>query len=103
MLQLTEAESSLAAKSEAAAELEAQITALQGSLEQAQADIDTKQSTVEDLEKAKADAEAELATLKDEVQKLRADNDSTTSLVETVRTEVMTFTRLPWFVTDKPA
>lgn len=81
---LTEATASLEAKTQAVAELESQIAALQASLDEAQ----KKDSTATELEKAKAEVESELASLKAALDEARAGQDSDGDLLKAVQQEL---------------
>lgn len=72
------------AKTQAVAELESQIAALQASLDEAQ----KKDSTATELEKAKAEVESELASLKAALDEARAGQDSDGDLLKAVQQEV---------------
>lgn len=99
MEQLTDVTSSLTAKTEALAELASQVATLQRSFDEARADADAKQSTVDELEKSKSDAESELAAAKESLVKLQAENEESGSLLKAVKEEV----RLHGKPSDSPA
>lgn len=78
------------AKTQVVAELESKVAALQTSLDEAVADANAKESSVEELEKAKAAIESELAEVKAAVEAARADRDGDSTVLQSVQEEVYT-------------
>ena len=87
-MKLNEATSSLASKVEAATELEGQVVTLKTSLDAALAEVEGKQSAVDELEAAKAQAEKELAELKQSLNDFQAGRGDDESALNALREQV---------------
>ncbi|KAI0094774.1 hypothetical protein BDY19DRAFT_982152 [Irpex rosettiformis] len=85
---LTDVTSSLTAKTEALEELTSQVATLQRSFDEARADSDAKQATVDQLEQAKSAAEAELASAKESLAKLQAESEEGSSVLKGVKDDL---------------
>ncbi|CAK5280172.1 unnamed protein product [Mycena citricolor] len=85
---LSEATDELAVKSQAAAELEAQVEDLKASLATALADIEAKGSSAPEVTEAQLASEMQLKSTTEALEKLRAEHEQSTSSLQAIQEEL---------------
>lgn len=88
MIQLADAASSLASKTEALTVLESKVSQLQASLDEATVQLETKGSSLADAEETKSKIEQELSEVKAILEKARSERAGDDPALQTVQQEV---------------
>lgn len=88
VIQLAEAASSLANKTEALTVLETKVSELQASLDEATAQLETKGSSLAEAEETKSKIEQELSDVKAALEKAQSERVGDDSALQTVQQEV---------------